>query len=287
MIEILQFEGLYNCIMKTFVFIIILVILLSLFILYYNNSGNNPVLINKITSADKSIQINNKIKLSKFNNGLTWSIITWLYIDDWNYKYGRDKYILRWTDYKKNGFEMYFDKKNNSLKLSITTIPLMQKETLIFDGIPLQKWINIIVILDNRSLDLFIDGELVKTKKLEYVPFYINNNLTLFPDGGFSGKVGYLQYMNNKIPQFGIQHFQLLRHKMVGNIPFYTPLFYSILYAFKYSFYNIILVFDRTFKHINYLTLEMVTEFIEILRQTFNDILLLSFNTIDVASSCF
>ena len=288
MIEILQFEGLYNCIMKTFIFVIILVILLSIFILLYNNSGNNPVLINKVVNADKqTLEFkNSRIKLSNFNNGLSWSIITWLYIDDWNYKYGQDKYILSWTDSKKNGFEMYFDKKNNSLNISITTIPLMKKEHLIFNGIPLQKWVNIIVILDNRSLDLFIDGELVKTKKLDYVPFYINNDLKVFPDGGFNGKIGYLQYLNYKIPQFGIQHFQLLRHKLVGNIPFYTPMFYSILYGFKYLFYYIILVFDRFFKYLNYFTLEIVNELIEIFRQTFDDIIRLSFYSIDMASSC-
>jgi len=138
--QILNFENLYGCIMQTFIFVIILSIVFSLFVLLYNRSDTSPVLINGIVPADKKMTFqNDRIKLSKVNDGLTWSIVSWLYIDDWNYKYGQDKYVLDWTDANKNGVQIYFDKKNNSLNVKITTIPLMKTETLIYEGISLQN----------------------------------------------------------------------------------------------------------------------------------------------------
>jgi len=272
--QILNFENLYGCIMQTFIFVIILSIVFSLFVLLYNRSDTSPVLINGIVPADKKMTFqNDRIKLSKVNDGLTWSIVSWLYIDDWNYKYGQDKYVLDWTDANKNGVQIYFDKKNNSLNVKITTIPLMKTETLIYEGISLQKWVSIIIILDNRNIDLFIDGELLKTKKLEFVPLYVNNEFVLFPQGGFNGKVGYFQYMSYKIPQFGIQHFQTLQYKLNGNSPFYSPLLYSVLFGFKNAFYFLILLFDRFFNNLNYYTLQLSIEFIKIVKNTFEDII--------------
>ncbi len=273
--QILNFETLHVCIMQTFLVVVILCIVFSIFVLLYNRSDTSPVLINSIKPADKKMVFqNDRIKLSKINDGLTWSIVTWLYIDDWNYKFGQDKYFLDWTDSQKNGVQMYFDKKDFSFNIKITTIPLMKKEHLVYHGINVQKWTSVIVILDNRNLDLFIDGELVKTKKLEFVPLYTNNSFVLFPDGGFNGKVGYLQYMSYKLPQFGIQHFQILKHRLNGNNPFfYSPLFYGILYAFKSAFYFLIIAFDRFFNNFNYYTLELLYEFVRILKNTFDDII--------------
>jgi len=271
--QILNFENVYGCMMQTLIIVIILCIIFSLFVLFYNRSDTSPVLINSIKPADKKMIFkNDRIKLSKVNEGVSWSIVSWIFIDDWNYKFGQDKYLLDWTDNQKNGVQMYFDKKDTSLNITITTIPLMKKEQLIYHGISIQKWTSVIVILDNRNLDLFIDGELAKTKKLDYVPLYTNNDFVLFPDGGFNGKVGYFQYMSYKLPQFGIQHFQILKQKLNGQSPFYSPLLYAVLYGFKSVFHFFIIFFDRFFKNLNYYTLQLLYETIYIIKNTFEDI---------------
>lgn len=270
--QVLNFETIHTCMMQTLIVIIIFSILFSLFVLLYNQKDNSSVLINKITNATKKMEFSNeRIKLSKINQGVSWSIVAWVYIDDWNYKFGQDKYLLDWTDTNKNGVEVYFDKLDSSLKINITTIPLMKKEQLVYKGISIQKWTNIIIILDNRNLDLFIDGILVKTKKLEYVPMYKNNNFVVLPNGGFNGKIGYLQYMAYKLPQFGIQHFQILKHKLTGDSPFYSPLLYAVLLGFKSAFYFLIIILDRFFKGFNNYTLDLLYKVIQILKTTYDD----------------
>lgn len=271
--QVLNFENVHICMMQTLIVVIILCILFAIFVLLYNSKDNSAVLINEITNSDKQMVFqNDRIKLSKINQGVSWSIVAWIYIDDWNYKFGQDKYILDWTDPSKNGVEIFFDKLDSSLKINITTIPLMNKEQLIYKGIPLQKWTNIIVILDNRNLDLFIDGALVKTKKLNYVPLYKNNDFVVFPNGGFKGKIGYLHYIAYKLPQFGIQHFQIIKHKLTGDSPFYSPLLYAVLYGFKSAFYFLIILLDRFFKSFNNYTLELLYKILHILKTTFEDI---------------
>ena len=271
--QLFNFENLHVCVMQTIIIVVILCILFSIFVLFYNSSDTSPVLIKRITPTDeKMVFEKNTIKLSKVDKGLSWSIVTWIYIDDWNYKFGQDKYILDWTDTQKNGVQIYFDKKDSSLNIKITTIPLMMTEQLVYHGITIQKWTSLIVILDNRNLDLFIDGELVKAKKLEFVPLYTNNSFVLFPNGGFNGKVGYFQYLSYKLPQYGIQHFQILKQKLNGTIPFYSPLLYAVLYGFKSAFYFLIILFDRFFNNINYYTVHLLYQFIQIFKDTFDDI---------------
>ncbi len=88
----------------------------------------------------------------------------------------------------------------------------MNNTQMIYKNIPLQKCLCIIVVLDNRNLDLFIDGEIVMNYLLEEVPHYVPQELTITENGGFNGKIGYLQYLSYKMPLFGITHYQNLKN---------------------------------------------------------------------------
>ena len=60
--------------------------------------------------------------------------------------------------------------------------------TCVVSNISIQKWVNVIVSLYNLTLDVYIDGKLVRTCILPGVPK--NNNtasILITPDGGFSG----------------------------------------------------------------------------------------------------
>ena len=64
--------------------------------------------------------------------------------------------------------------------------------------INLQKWVNIIVTINNRSVDIYLNGKLVKTHTFDNVidSTQINKgDLLITPDGGFSGFVSKIQYL--------------------------------------------------------------------------------------------
>lgn len=66
------------------------------------------------------------------------------------------------------------------------------------DNIPIQNWVNVIVSLYNRTLDIYLNGKLVRTCVLPGVPD-VNNDAPVFvtPGGGFSGWTSTFKYWAN------------------------------------------------------------------------------------------
>jgi hypothetical protein len=62
-------------------------------------------------------------------------------------------------------------------------------------NIPLQKWVNLIISVYGRTLDIYLDGKLVNTCVLPGIA-KINQNADVFvtPAGGFSGWTSTFQY---------------------------------------------------------------------------------------------
>jgi hypothetical protein len=67
-------------------------------------------------------------------------------------------------------------------------------------NVPIQKWVNLVISVYGRTMDLYIDGKLVRTCLLPGVAS-INNNANIYvtPAGGFDGWTSKLQYYPNSI----------------------------------------------------------------------------------------
>jgi hypothetical protein len=67
-------------------------------------------------------------------------------------------------------------------------------------NVPIQRWVNLIVSVYGRSMDLYIDGKLVRTCLLPGVAS-INNNANVYvtPAGGFDGWTSKFQYYPNSL----------------------------------------------------------------------------------------
>ena len=87
-----------------------------------------------------------------------------------------------------------YDKITNSL----IDISCESEEEIVYDNIPLQKWVNIIVTIDDRIMDLYINGKLVKTKTFSTIisPTDFNENDIIIGDGTnyFGGYISKLRY---------------------------------------------------------------------------------------------
>ena len=69
--------------------------------------------------------------------------------------------------------------------------------TCIAKMIPLQKWVNIIVSVYNQVVDIYIDGLLTSSCVLKSFPAISTSDVILTPDGGFSGYVSRVKFLNN------------------------------------------------------------------------------------------
>ena len=161
---------------------------------------------------------------STSSTNFTYSI--WIYINDWNYKYGEIKPVLGRMSKKSDSSSSSVDglsgsgpcplivlgALSNNLEIFMSTFASSTSDTSptvddssgqtvnrsIVNNIPIQKWVNILVSVYGKTMDIYIDGKLVKTNILEGVP-KINNDADLYitPKGGFSGYTSKLQYFSD------------------------------------------------------------------------------------------
>jgi hypothetical protein len=63
--------------------------------------------------------------------------------------------------------------------------------------LPLQKWVNVIVSVYNQVVDIYVDGLLTSSCVLQRFPAISTSDVTLTPDGGFSGYVSRVKFLNS------------------------------------------------------------------------------------------
>jgi hypothetical protein len=77
--------------------------------------------------------------------------------------------------------------KNNIVE-GLATIPEYSTHTCTIKNIPLQKFVNIIVSFNNKTLDVYFNGKLVKTCLTKEVhAIDADSDIKITPDSGFSG----------------------------------------------------------------------------------------------------
>ena len=166
----------------------LVIVLIILIIVIYRKivPVNYKIIHEPVHDAKIDKKINsNKMILSTPYKGLGFSTSLWIYIKDWNYKFGKRKYVL-----KKGGLNIYFGKRDNTVNLSINTYNNTKPNKIVFHNLPIQKWIHICIILNNRNLDLWLNGKLYGSKLLPNLPkLYEEKDLFLCYDGGFSGYI--------------------------------------------------------------------------------------------------
>tara|TARA_Y100001970_G_scaffold292578_1_gene434427 strand:+ start:563 stop:1423 length:861 start_codon:yes stop_codon:yes gene_type:complete len=171
-----------------------LIVVIFCFILYLFYSSKlfstTTDLVSSITDADVHSTILSSSLKTYQNN---YSITGWFYIDDWNYKYGEPKVLLFRPDTPgaKATFNpmIFFSPVENNLTVAVNCYSSdvakpdeSQRFLCNVKNINLQKWVHLGVVLNNRTLDVYLNGKLTKTCMLPGVP-KINNgsNIELTP----------------------------------------------------------------------------------------------------------
>lgn len=177
------------------------------------------------------------------------AISSWIFIDDWNYRYGENKIILEkelpasgsssslprisldgyknnliidldvfdqdFTSYRdslaavlENNSQTYsniedLDCSNNVITENGTVVgsgyacPGPSQQQVIVENINMQKWVNVLVTVNNRTLDIYLNGKLVQTKAFNNIidaAAFNYGGITVTPGGGFGGFVSKVQY---------------------------------------------------------------------------------------------
>lgn len=186
---------------KTIALGVVLIVLLILIIRWF--MGNNT----KISGLNDAKKVT-KIAATDLeqSNASNYAYSAWFYIDDWSYRYGEPKIVLGRLDSDLNPSpSIVLGAIKNNLKIETTVYPSSgsstgSTHTCNVSNVPIQKWVNVIVSLYGRTMDVYIDGKLVRTCVLPGVAKIANNApVYVTPLGGFSGYTANIHYYSDAL----------------------------------------------------------------------------------------
>lgn len=175
-------------------------------------AANSPVIVNDVIDAYVSRPA---FTLPQVTQGMNQTFSTWIYVKDWNYKFGQYKNIL-WKGNPTNTStqagaiaisnvhspSMWLYPLTNSLKIVTSTSVPEQVESCDIQNIPLMTWVCIVYVLNNRTVDIYMNGKLERSCALRGIPTITNDPVYITsgsPQPGFYGKIGKTQYFTKAL----------------------------------------------------------------------------------------
>lgn len=193
---------------KNIILFVIIIVLLIIVIRYVMKDVNT---LTNLTSGQtmQIIKPSDLASSSSAGNTSNFTYSIWFFVDDWNYRYGETKVIFgrmtTGTGQKEPCPSVVLGPIQNNIIVSLAVYPGLDDtpedgtnyivHTCGIANVPIQRWCNFFMSVYGRTLDLYLDGKLVRTCVLPGVakidssaPIYIT------PMGGFSGWTSRLQY---------------------------------------------------------------------------------------------
>lgn len=233
-----------NTIVTKVVFLILVLILflvlmnLGIFlIMYFMMPDKNPYLVKGMISGNQSKTIqqdpknSNSITLYRSNNQtdgieFTWSV--WLLRSTnegiYNYSHvfnkGSTDYIND-TNNTQSGIAtlgnapgVYFENSmssgsvENNLKILMDTVSsnsdgAIQEEVTV-TNLPLGRWFHLAIRMENKIMDVYVNGTATKRVTFADVPFQNYRNVMICQNGGFAGNLSDLRYFDSALSVFQI-----------------------------------------------------------------------------------
>ena len=206
--------------LKDLVLGLIILLLIYLIYIWFFTDSTKYYLLASITDAKSGKKTIDGNKLPRSLSSSDFTYCFWAYIDNWEDNNGKEKYIIFRPNLVNSdkGTKIYLDKNVNDLvvKLKKTGTGTQDNEELDMriPNIPLQRWVCIIVTVNNRSCDGYIDGKLIKTEVADNVlidggPNVTDIELLKAPSSststsaneadGFAGSIGNVLYYTRSV----------------------------------------------------------------------------------------
>ncbi len=144
-----------------------------------------------IFSGSKPGDLNESFPMSlprSFNQpeGLTYSYTAWILVKDFTTGYGQRRRIFS----KGDSPGLYIDSTSNALIVAVNTFGTT--ETILIPNIPAMKWMHFALIVDQHSVDIYINGILRKHHTLSQLPKL--NDTAVAIGGPWNGVLARLTY---------------------------------------------------------------------------------------------
>jgi hypothetical protein len=192
------------------IFLIILINIVKYFYIKWNtNRVGSPILIDGSKNGKQAMVISqdpnhtNYVPINRSVNkdGIEFSYSTWFVISDLSYKNGEWKHMFHKgnsSSYPNRAPGVWIHPTNNAIRIYMNTMKEML-EYVDIDNIPLRKWVHMVIIVKNRSLNVYINGFLKIRKELSSLPRQNYGNVWINLFGGFDGYLSELQYFDHAV----------------------------------------------------------------------------------------
>lgn len=158
--------------MNTIVIVLLIVIVILVFFLYRASSSK--------TSSSTLLNLNNSntaVSNTDISSSTSakYSYESWVYVNTWSNNTEKTIYYAGTstssTD-KSNLIRLYLDSTAPTLycKFNSTNTSAQNPAVTVTTNFPIQKWVYVVVSVDSQIVDCYIDGKLVKSHKLQYLP---------------------------------------------------------------------------------------------------------------------
>ena len=118
--------------------------------------------------------------------GLTYSYTGWVLVKDFTSGFGIERRVFS----KNDAPGLYLNSTSNAFMLKVDTFGA--KETILIPNIPAMKWIHFAVVVDQRAVDVYINGILRQHHTLSQLPKQNTDPVVFGP--GWSGVIGKVVY---------------------------------------------------------------------------------------------
>jgi hypothetical protein len=99
-------------------------------------------------------------------------------------------------NFPNNAPGLYLSPTTNELIVVMNTFTTINEEVKI-PNIPLNKWLHLVIRVENNNLDVYVNGSLAKRHVLSGVPKQNYGNVNVALNGGFQGYISDLRYFSH------------------------------------------------------------------------------------------
>lgn len=167
---------------------------------------DSPYIFKGSKNAKRSLVINQDprysssipLKRSHAKSDAEFTYTLWLLIENTEYKYGEWKHIFHKGNdsaYPLRAPGLYLHPRDNTLRVYMNTNSEIL-EYVDIPNVPVRKWVHVGLVLQGRTLNMYINGKLKTKKVFETVPRQNYGNLWVSLFGGFEGFLSKMRYYN-------------------------------------------------------------------------------------------
>jgi hypothetical protein len=197
--------------------VLVILVLLGLFYVgryylrkYQEMVLNSPYLLDGIKNAKRALVISQNpenqsyipITKSSGQDGIQFTYDFWMLVETFDYKPGQWKHVFHKgssSGYPNRAPGVWLHPSDNAIRFYMNS-----QETILeyvdVDNIPARKWIHFALVVDDKDMDVYVNGYLKARKKLSSVPKQNTDDFWVNMYGGFEGFMSRIRYYSRAIP---------------------------------------------------------------------------------------